>query len=407
MINEMKFLKEIEYVRTGGSKEELKAAKMIESYIQELGLKSRIEEFNVQAAKISKATLEVTKPYKQKIDCLGYFNCGSGTITKELYYLRDKESKEDLANVKNKIVLTDGMMPYWFYHDLLENGASGFITCNGTLHDGNKDIDQKELREPLKKLGTILGVNINVKDAYEMIMKNASQVKISVKQEEIKNVKSRNVVCDIKGEDDKTIIFTAHYDSTALSKGVYDNATGSIGILKVLEYFSKHKPKHNCTFVWCGSEERGLLGSKAYCKKHKKSLDKISLCINLDMIGSNLGRFITCVTASDKFMHYIDGYSKEIGFINHTYQDVYSSDSTPFADNGIPAISFARITNLEPIHCRFDDYSTINETVLKNDISFIVDFSNKMANSVTIPVERSMPDNMKEKLDYYLLRKRK
>ena len=32
--------------------------------------------------------------------------------------------------------------------------------------------------------------------------------------------------------------------------------------------------KHNVRFVWCGSEERGLLGSKAYVKKHLKELKK-------------------------------------------------------------------------------------------------------------------------------------
>lgn len=409
MINEMKFLKDLEYVRVGGSKEELKAAKYIQAELKKLNLNSRIEEFPVQSAKITKCTLEVTKPYKKKINCLGYFNSGNANLKKPLYYFRDRKSKVELEEVKGKIVLLDSMMPYWVYKDLKDNGALGFITCNGDLHDGNYDIDQKELREPLKELGQIPGVNINAKDAYEMIKNGASEVKLVLTQEEIKGVKSRNVVCDIKGEDKRTIIFTAHYDSTPLSKGVYDNATGSIGILKVAEYFATHKSKYNLTFVWCGSEERGLLGSKAYIKKHKKELDNIVLNINLDMIGSNFGNFITCVTASEKFMNYIDGYSRQIGQINRVYQGVYSSDSTPFADKGIPAISFARITSFvnEPIHCRFDDLETVNEEVLIKDIEFITKFSNTIASSVYLPLDREMPDKMKEELDYYLLRKRK
>ena len=407
MIREIDVLKNMGYTRTGGSKEELKCAKYLQSELKKLGLSSTIEEFGVQAAAISKCSLQVTKPYKKTIKCLGYFNSGSKTLTKPLFYLRNKDSKVELKQVKDKIVLIDNGMPYWTYKDLLDNGAAGFITCNGNLQEGDRDIDQKELRGPLNALGKIPGVNINAKDAYEMVMSGASEVKIVLEQKEIKNVKSRNVVCKIKGEDKQTIVFTAHYDSTPLSKGVYDNATGSVGILKVAEYFATHQPKHNLIFVWCGSEERGLLGSKAYCIKHKKDLNNIDLCINLDMIGSNMGEFIACVTGEDKLVNYIEYFSKETDKAIRAYQDVYSSDSTPFADNGIPAVSFARVTRLEPIHNRYDDMNTVNEKVMKNDCQTILEFSKRMANSAVIPVNRVMPDNMKEKLDLYLMRKRK
>ena len=40
------------------------------------------------------------------------------------------------------------------------------------------------------------------------------------------------------------------------------------------------------------------------------------------------------------------------------------------------------------------------------DIDFIVAFAARMANAVRCPVAREMPDNMKEKLDIYLCRKR-
>ena len=40
------------------------------------------------------------------------------------------------------------------------------------------------------------------------------------------------------------------------------------------------------------------------------------------------------------------------------------------------------------------------------DIDFLNAFTNRMANAVRCPVERKMPDNMKDKLDIYLCRKR-
>ena len=43
---------------------------------------------------------------------------------------------------------------------------------------------------------------------------------------------------------------------------------------------------------------------------------------------------------------------------------------------------------------------------MKQDIDFLILFTSRMANAVKCPVARKIPDNMKEKLDEYLNRKR-
>lgn len=406
MINEMDFLRNIAYVRTGGSKEEAQAAQYIQKQLDKLGLKSKIEEFPVLASTVQNATLEVVKPYKKKIKCTGYFNSKSADLTADLYYLRNKGDERELRNVKDKIVFLDSALPYWTFKDLLEYGAIGFITTNGTIHDDDTDIDQKELREPLVELGRLPGVNIHIKDGYEMIQRGATKVHLQLDVKDVKGQKSRNVVCKIKGEDSNTIVFSAHYDSVPLSKGVYDNASGAITILKIAEYFAQNQPKHDLVFVWCGSEERGLLGSQAYCKKHKKALDSYRLNINIDMIGSHLGEFHTRVSAEDKLAHYIDYFSSEVGYANKVTTGSYPSDSTSFASCGVPALTFARDTLLEPIHCRYDDMNTINETTLQQDIDYVLEFSIRMVNSVVIPVKKEIPESIQEKLDIFNLKKK-
>ena len=99
----------------------------------------------------------------------------------------------------------------------------------------------------------------------------------------------------------------------------------------------------------------------------------------------------------------------ELGFPVKAKQDVYSSDSTPFADKGIPAVSFARIApgNTATIHNSYDTMALMKYENMAADISFITAFSERMVNAARCPVAREMPDNMKEELDYYLLRKRK
>jgi hypothetical protein len=44
---------------------------------------------------------------------------------------------------------------------------------------------------------------------------------------------------------------------------------------------------------------------------------------------------------------------------------------------------------------------------MQKDIAFITAFADRMANAAMCPVSREIPDNVKEKLDEYLLRKRK
>ena len=98
----------------------------------------------------------------------------------------------------------------------------------------------------------------------------------------------------------------------------------------------------------------------------------------------------------------------ELGFPITGRQDVYSSDSTPFADKGVPAVSFARIAphNTATIHNSYDTAALMSGEQMVEDIDFLIAFVNRMANAVRCPVAREMPDNMKEKLDIYLTRKR-
>lgn len=406
MLETMKILKDLEYTRTGGSKEELKAAKYIQGVLKNLKVNSVIEPFEVQDADVSEVTLEVTKPYKKKYVCKPYLCSGNAKdLKKEIVFVREPTQVKKY-DVKDKIVLLQGRVGYWAYKDLIEAGCAGIIIGDGYLFVEDRDIDERELRQPLGKLGRLPIVQFHIKDLYEMIQKGAKEVKITNIQK-IKKGESRNVVAKIKGETDRSIVFTAHYDSTKLSKGSWDNMSGSVGILKIAEYYATNKPHHNLIFVWCGSEERGLLGSKAYCKKHKKELDKIDLCINLDMIGSTLGKACACVTGEEKMVNYIDCFSLEKKYPIHVYQDVYSSDSTPFADKSVPAISFGSGNIATPIHCRFDTMYLMDEKTLNQDIDFILEFTKRMVDSKIVPISREMPDKIKEKLDIYLLRKRK
>ncbi len=395
--------KDTAYVRMGGSPEELQCAEYLAAKCSELGLEAKIEAFEVDMATIQEAQLLIDGT---PVACKGYLCAGSGEVEASLYYLTGKDPYS-LKLCKDKIVMVDGYLGAWIYRDILANGALGFITYDGNCNYADRDIDQRELRSFVSEGKKLPGVNINAKDAVKLINKGAKTAKIVLKQEEYKG-NSHNVVIDLPGQSEDTIVFTAHYDSTSLSQGAYDNMSGTVGIMAIAEHFAKKPHRCSLRFVMCGSEERGLLGSKAYCAAHEEELKNVVLNINLDMIGCIMGKFIACATAEDKLVSYISYMGQELGRPVSAYQDVYSSDSTPFADKGVPAVSFARIApnNTATIHNSYDTVAVMKMEHMQEDIAFIVAFADRMANAVHCPVAREMPDNMKDKLDIYLLRKR-
>ena len=398
----MKIFADTAYIRTGGSPEELRTAQYLQDKVSGFGLKAEIVPFDVPMSTMQEAAFQADGV---EVTCKGYLCAGSGEVEAPFYYLRDS-SPYALSRCRGKIVMIDGYLGYWMYHDLLENGAVGFVTYDGSVNYADRDIDQRELRAYVHNGNRIPGVNINAKDAVELIRKGVSTAKITLKQEEYTG-QSHDVVLDMPGEVDEYIAFTAHYDSTPLSQGAYDNMSGSAGLLGIAEHFTSHPHRYGLRFIWCGSEERGLLGSKAYCADEEK-LKNCVLNINLDMIGCIMGKFISCVTGEEKLCHYISYLGDELGFPVEVKQDVYSSDSTPFADKGIPAVSFARIAppNTATIHNRYDTMALMKGEQMVLDTDFLIAFAERMANAARCPVAREMPENMKEKLDIYLCRKR-
>ena len=396
-------LQDTAYIRTGGSQEELRCAQYILDECATLGLQATIEPFAVPMSTMTDAQLIANG---RSIPCKGYLCSGNAELEAPLYYLTARD-KFSLSQCRGKIVLVDGGMGYWLYHDLLENGCLGFITYDGNVLYADHDMDHKELRSYVHNGTRIPGVNINARDAVALVEEGVSEVKFVLQQEEYEG-ESRNVILELPGETEDTIVFTAHYDSTSLSQGAYDNMSGSIGLLAIAEYYKTHAHRFSLRFIWCGSEERGLLGAKAYCAAHEEALKNVVLNINLDMIGCIMGKFIACCTSEDKLVHYMEYLSMEQGRGIKAYQDVYSSDSTPFADKGIPAVSFARLAppNTATIHNRYDTLAVMKAEHLLEDVDFILAFSDRMANAAHCPVAKTMPQNMKDKLDIYLLRKR-
>lgn len=408
------FLKEIYYVRVAGTEGEEKAAKAIQEEIKKLGGEANIEEFEVDSTDVKNAKLFFNDG-SVELECagVGYSGCTPKEgITGEFFYATCKEAAE-ITNLKGKIIFSDTKrVPHFLYEKAIKDGAVGLIVSTGSVYKKDKDVDldpylNRELDYKLGKVPTVMVRKKAIEKVLERMPKNAT---IVLETEDLKKT-SRNVVVEIKGSKypDEIIVFTAHFDSVSYSKGAYDNGTGVISLLQIYEYFKRNVPARSMKFIFCGAEEMGLLGSKAYVEKHADEIkDKVIFNINIDMVAATLGRDIACVTGDNNIVNYLNYMYKEIGFPLHVYQGVYSSDSTHFADKGVPAVSFARLSGQggAVIHSHDDVIERLSVENFNKTMDFVIKFADRMINSYSFPIEKAMPDNMKADIDKYFERKK-
>ena len=394
-----------DFIHASGTKEEMKVAEFLKSQCEELGVSAHIEGFRVAMGDIESVHLFADG---QEIPCKALSCCGSGVVEGELYYMPSID-QVSLAGAKDKIVLLDQGVGFFTYHDLMEAGVKGLIFQYGNVHYPNEDIDQRDLREAaVGEERKVLCAMVNSRQAIQLVKNKVKQIRLEISQREYDG-ESHNVIAELPAKRDEYIVLSAHYDSTSLSHGAYDNMSGCAGLLGVMEQLKDKELNYGLRFVFCGSEERGLLGSKAYVRDHEEELGKMAMNINLDMIGTYMGKFIACVSAEEKLSHYISYMAAEVGFPVESKTGVYSSDSTPFADKNVPAVSFARIAsgNVAPIHCRYDLMDVMSMEQLQKDIDFLAKFTERFANAAVCPVSREIPEKIKKELDEYLFRKRK
>ena len=405
-------LKQLSFVRSGGSQEELRCANIIKEECEKLQADVVLESFKVDGYKQIKSLLTFSCP-NLEIECVTVGMSGSTPLEGlegAFCYVNSLEDAQ-INDVEDKICLIHSkLVNYKLYKKLVEKKAKALILCCGNVYEDNDnvDLDPYMYRSRHYENGKIPAVCIRMKDADKILNLMPKTAKVVSIEEEFQ-ADSHNVVATIYGDEyiNEVIAFTAHYDSVTYSNGAYDNASGAASLLQLLAYFKKNKSKRTLKFIWCGSEEMGLLGSKAYVLEHKNELKNYKLCINIDMIGATIGRDIACVTGDVALKNYIKYISYEVGFPINSRQGVYSSDSTPFADNGITAVSFARLApeGGAKIHSKLDILDNLSQENYYKTINFISLFASKMVNSVAFPVTEAMPEKMKEELDYYLGRK--
>lgn len=408
----MELLEKIGFTRVAGSPEELKAAEILKAECEAIGVQAELESFEIEDADIETATLEILEPYHQEYPVTGYKcakNTYQGGLTAGFLYA-EAGNEVDLAAAEGKIVLVNGFLRLPLFRKLLKAGVAGIVTMEGDLRDDREgtDLSTRKLRRTLRAFGNVPMVNIRVLDAFDMVKRGACQARLVLKNDTVERT-SHNVVAAIPGTEkpDEIISFGAHYDSVDFSKGVYDNGAGSVINMEILRWFKENPPKRTVKFMWYGSEEIGLEGSWAYVKAHKEELCDHLLMVNVDVGGSILGMDKITVMGDEKLLAFSEYMAKICAIPAAVKQDIYSSDSIPFADSGVPAINFSRFgaPGAAYIHNRFDTLSFLSPEALEKTTRLVLEISRALINGGVFPVERKIPENIVEKVEKYLYKK--
>lgn len=233
-------------------------------------------------------------------------------------------------------------------------------------------------------------------------------VHLTLEQEDTEP-ESRNITAVIPGTDlkEESIVLTAHYDSVPVGTGAWDNATGTVALLAIFRHFAAKPARRTLRFIWCGSEELGLLGSKAYVEQHEDLLEKIGFCFNFDMCGTALGANKICVTGEKELTTFMEQYCKLAGYSAVIGTGVHSSDSAPFCDKDIPALGLSRESSTAEIHTIHDLLPTLSEKAMEKNVAFAVRIIGDVANAAVLPVKKGMSEDTRKELDKYFHREEK
>lgn len=403
-------LKKMAFERVSGTGEERRAAEILRGEAASFGVSAEFDPFSVEDADVLRAELEVLSPFHKKYEVTGFKRSADTPdegLTAGFLYVEDA-AEALLQDARGRIVLTNDVRRN-AYERIVKAGAAGVITWSGDFSDdpAHSDLNICKLRPMLTDaFGFLPAVNMRAADAIDLVRSGAETVRLTVKNRNVTR-ESRNVVCTIPGTDraDEEILLGGHYDSVYFSTGVYDNAAGCVVLMELMRYFKANPPRRTLKFVFFGSEEQGLLGSKHYAASH--DLEKTVFMVNADVGGPVLGANKAYLTCNQDGVAYVAALLNEGGYAFEVKQSIQSSDSIPMTDAGVPCLNINRAAahGAGVMHSRLDTVSFLSARGVANILYPALDIMKRLDGASVFPIKREIPQEVRDMVDRYLYRK--
>ena len=188
-----------------------------------------------------------------------------------------------------------------------------------------------------------------------------TRVQLDLAVESVKSA-SRNVIAVVEGSDpvlrNEYLVICGHPDGLGLREGEVlpgadDNCTATVALLEIAQALMTERPKRSVILAWVTGEEKGMNGSHYFINNCPVPVEKISACLDMDMLGRNNtdSLFLVC---SDLLSSELDASIRKVnkksginfGFdyrysnIDHPENVYFRSDHYPFVRFGIPSVWF-------------------------------------------------------------------
>jgi hypothetical protein len=173
---------------------------------------------------------------------------------------------------------------------------------------------------------------------------------------------SRNVVAMVEGSDpvlkNEYIVICGHHDGRGIDDGgiiasADDNGSACVALMEIGKALLAERPKRSVILAWFTGEEQMMNGSQYFVNNCPVPVEKITACLNMDMISRNHPDSLYLV-GSDLLSMELDAAIKKannrfgIDFtfdylysnLTHPQQVYFRSDQYPFVRFGIPSVWF-------------------------------------------------------------------
>ena len=402
------FVADTAYVRESGTKGEHKAAEYILKTVEQVAAMPRKAEY-IQTPRMEifqcpdfqqkKAELVICQPYEKSYPVRAYLN-GACTLEEGItapFFFVGKGDDISLSQAKGAVVMVCDPVREAMIDKIKAAGILGFVTVCGTPIDKGEDRIPQQYR---RKASDLPGASIHYLDALEIVEKEASLCRLNIRQSEISR-KSANVAVRILGKEypEEIVTVTAHYDSVPEGPGAYDNMSGGAIVMEAFRYFAEHRPARTMEFIWFGSEEKGLVGSRNYVKSHEAEMKNHVFNLNVDLAGQLLGGNVLGVTADPSVCTELKALMEENRLGVTIKNQVWASDSNTFAWKGVPALTLNR--DGFGMHTRHDTVEYISPRGLEEGSKTLCTAAAWAANEPHFSFLREIPEEMQRELEKY------
>ncbi len=410
--------------RLSGSKGEQQAADYIKRLFVSFGLNTRMQKFPVHTFhNISCSVSVCRKGAWSTIPSLPIMPCKNtppNGIQGELFFADNGDPEYFSPAMRGKIVIVCGRIKSENRPRFLSYNPKALIIIEPQIKDHLSTIATNV--NNLETYGNLPMVVIRHMDGFDLIKKGCSSAKLLVRNS-VALSHAFNVIGDLPGSEitDEIAVVCSHYDSHMGIAGAADNAGGTAVMLELARVLSAAPSRRTIRFIAFAAEETGLHGSTWYAcdllKKDARDKKKASwipdvstseclrhrLVFNLDVHGLLLGSNTILVCGSEDCISSVRLLAKELGVQMKVDAGPMSSDGTPLAAAGIPAVQFGRYGGATMYgHSEKDVIDYLSPDALQTAGRFSQLYLQRyVADCPSFPFPREIPDDQIKKINEY------